>query len=319
MGVVVIGASSGGPTALRSLLSALPADFPDPIVVVMHIGSRPSMLPLLLNESGKLRAEHAENGDVLMPGRIYVAPPDQHLLISDGKLELDHGPRENYTRPAIDPLFRSAARVFGPAATGIILTGELNDGTVGLYEIKKAGGIAIVQDPDDAESPGMPRSAARNVHADYCLPLSKIPDVLVQLANGGRQPKRGREVGGEMTMMNHEQPLARPTAQICPECGGAMSEQVVGKLTQFRCHIGHVMSAEVLEVAQRGELEQSLNTALRLLSERIELCRQMANKCGLMGDAQGKDGWTEAAKESEMRIDMLRELAEIEWSQPDGS
>jgi two-component system chemotaxis response regulator CheB len=271
-----------------------------------------------LNQHSKLAAAHATDGEVIEPGRIYVAPPDHHLLVADGRLELDHGPRENYTRPAIDPLFRSAARAYGEDAIGVILTGELNDGTAGLYEIKKAGGIAIVQSPADAEWPSMPRSAHENVPTDYCLPLSKIAEVLVRLSREERQTiPSSRAKRGAIAMSDEEHPLRRPVAQTCPECGGAMSEQAVGKLTQFRCHIGHVMTAEVLAAAQRDSLEQHLSSAMRTLNERLGLCREMSQKCSLLGNLEGKQRWTAAAKEAQGRVDLVRELVEIEWTHPE--
>ena len=311
--LVVIGASSGGPIALRSLISALPADFPAPILIVVHIGPQPSVLPSILNGASKLPAVHAEDGEVMEPGHIYVAPPDQHLLVMDGKLELDRGPRENYTRPAIDPLFRSAAKWYGPDTIGIILTGELNDGTVGLYEVKKAGGTVIVQDPRDAEWPSMPKSALKNVKADFCLPLSGIPQVLVELATKMKQQKRGKVEGGAVVMSKANPDFDRPVAQTCPECGGALSEQVVGKQTQFSCHIGHVMNVEVLAIAQREAIEKDLNAVLRMLNERIELCRSMGQKSALMGDEQARERWTAAEEEAQSRVGPVRQLAEAEW------
>ena len=300
---------------MRTLVSALPADFPNPILIVMHIGARESLLPWLLNENGKLRATHAEDGDRIEPGRIYIAPPDHHLLVVDGKLELDHGPRENYARPAVDPLFRSAARAYGEDVIGIILTGEMNDGTAGLYEVKKAGGTTIVQRPSDAEWPAMPRSAISNVATDYCLPLPEIAGVLVRLA---KEPKGYREEHGVSAMANHEHDhFQRPVGQTCPECGGAMREQAVGKLTQYRCHIGHVMSAEVLATAQREALEKSFSTALRTLNERRELCADMAKKCDLVGDPNSKEQWVAAGEEAKSRIALVRELVESEWAHPE--
>ncbi len=306
-----------GLVVIGTLVSALPADFPLAVLVVLHVGARPSVLPSILSKSSKLPVTHAADRESIVPGHIYVAPPDHHLLVADGRLELDHGPRENYTRPAIDPLFRSAARAHGEDVVGVILTGELNDGTAGLYEIKKAGGIVIVQDPAEAEWPSMPRSAQDNVPVDYCLPLSKMPEVLVRLAREDRQPKPVRAERGAIAMLNEEHHLGRPTAQTCPECGGAMSEQAVGKLTQFRCHIGHVMTAEVLAATQRDSLEEHLSSAMRTLNERRELCREMSQKCGLLGDLNGKQRWAAAGKEAQDRIDLVRELVEIEWAQPE--
>jgi two-component system chemotaxis response regulator CheB len=184
--VVVIGTSAGGVEALRVLASGLPASFPLPICVVMHVApDSPAIVPDILTRSGPLPSVSAANGARLLPGTIYVAPPDRHLLLEPGRLRLTRGPRENRFRPAIDPLFRSAAQVYGPAAIAVILTGNLDDGTAGLSAVKQLGGVGIVQNPNDALFPSMPSSALRHVQADYVLPLADIARVLVSLATAG--------------------------------------------------------------------------------------------------------------------------------------
>jgi two-component system chemotaxis response regulator CheB len=153
--IIAIGASEGGVHALRALIGGLPADFPAPVLAVLHVGTSQSLMPSILNDLGGISASHARNGERLRPSHVFVAPPDHHLLVSDGRLELSSGPRENWVRPAVDPLFRTAAESYGPDTVGVVLTGRLNDGTSGLYEIKRRGGIAIVQDPDEAEAPSV--------------------------------------------------------------------------------------------------------------------------------------------------------------------
>ncbi len=185
-GIVVIGASAGGVEAIGSLAAALPADFAAAVMVVLHIGAHKSVLPWLLNQRGPLPACHPRDGDPIRPGHIYVAPSDHHLLVEPGRVRLTRGPRENWARPAVDPLFRSAARAYGLGVVGVILTGGLNDGTAGLFEIKRHGGLAVVQDPDEAASPGMPRSALKHVVVDHRLPLAAIPALLARLIVGGR-------------------------------------------------------------------------------------------------------------------------------------
>ena len=180
-GIVVIGASVGGVEAIGFLAAALPPDFAAAVLVVLHVGAHRSVLPRLLSQRGPLPACHPGDGDLIRPGRIYVAPPDQHLLVEPGCVRLARGPRENWARPAVDPLFRSAARAYGPHVVGVILTGGLNDGTAGLFEVKRHGGVAVVQDPGDALSPGMPQSALRHVAVDHCLPLPAIPALLAAL------------------------------------------------------------------------------------------------------------------------------------------
>lgn len=188
--IVAIGASQGGVAGLVRIVRGLPKDFPATILITLHVGSSPSVLPSILAEIGVLPARHAVNHEVPRKGHIYVAPPDHHMLVVGGHLELTHGPRENWTRPAIDPLFRTTAEAYGPNATGVILSGRLNDGTAGLYEIKRRGGTTIVQDPSEAESAEMPRSALAHVRIDYTLPVANIATLLIELArreNGAMQ------------------------------------------------------------------------------------------------------------------------------------
>ena len=180
-GIVVVGASVGGVEAIGFLAAALPPDFAAAVLVVLHIGAHKSVLPRLLSQRGPLPACHPRDGDLIRPGHIYVAPPDHHLLVEPGRVRLARGPRENWARPAVDPLFRSAAQAYGRAVVGIVLTGGLNDGTAGLFEVKRRGGLAVVQDPGDAVSPGMPQSALSHVAVDHCLPLMAIPALLAGL------------------------------------------------------------------------------------------------------------------------------------------
>ena len=273
--VIVVGASAGGVEAVRFLAAALPADFPAAVLVVLHIGAHRSELPWLLNQAGPLPAVHPEDGDPVRPGRIYVAPPDRHMLVEPGRVRLTRGPRENWARPAIDPLFRSAARSYGTGAVGVVLTGGLNDGTAGLYEIKRAGGIAVVQDPADAAEPGMPRSALAHVAVDHCLPLARIGGLLVRLATGGAagsRPDRARSAPSERQGkgMTAEYKHDRPVAVTCPDCGGALRRTELGTLTRFGCHIGHAYTAEVLVAAQFAAL--SLASASSTASSRACRC-----------------------------------------------
>lgn len=183
---IVIGASSGGVSALLELVSALPADLPAVVGVVLHVGAQPSVLPELLTARGPLRAIHPRDQEPLLPGVIYVAPPDHHMLFTPRCVELMRGPPENHARPSVDPLFRSAAVHWRDHAIGVVLTGDLDDGTAGLAAIKACGGTAIVQDPGSAFQPSMPASALANVAVDHCLPLGAIAALLVrQVAHPG--------------------------------------------------------------------------------------------------------------------------------------
>ena len=305
--IVVIGASQGGLQALRTLVAGLPKDFPLPVLAVQHIGATASLLPSILSQAGPLEADCAVQGEAVSPGRIYLAPADHHMLVIDGHIELTRGPRENWARPAVDPLFRSAAAAYGPDAIAIVLSGRLNDGTAGLFEIKRLGGVAIVQTPREAEAPDMPQSALDNVPVDYCLKVAEMPGLLLRLAKqAGRQE---RPFFPEEKPMEKQQELAQPCAQTCPECGGAMRKQSLGGVTSFRCHIGHAMTAEVLAVTQLEMLENNISSILRTLNERVALCRDMA--------ARHREKENSRAEEAERREKIIQELVSSEWQHPE--
>jgi two-component system, chemotaxis family, protein-glutamate methylesterase/glutaminase len=315
--VIAIGASQGGVIALRSVVSKLPRSLPAAIMVVVHTGEE-SMLPSLLNDVGELPARHAFHGQVVERGHIYVAPPGRHMLLVDTHVHLSRGPRENWARPAIDPLFRTVAEAYGPDAAGVVLTGALNDGTAGLYEIKRRGGTAIVQDPSTAEVPGMPRSALENVPVDYCVSIADIPPLLVRLAK--QEERRAAEVKpaepATIATVRHE---GMPIAQTCPECGGAMVEEVLGRLTRFRCHIGHIMTAEVLAAAQLERLDHDLSRLLRMLNERADLCRKMARKHRIQGNAEAARLWELAGEEAADRQGGAHDINGLSWSRPEAA
>ncbi|HUZ12876.1 MAG TPA: chemotaxis protein CheB [Caulobacteraceae bacterium] len=314
----MIGASAGGVEALTALVAGLAIPLPAPILIVLHIGAHSSLLPSLLNVAGVTPAKHGEDGEDIRPGQIYVAPPDRHMLVVEGHIRLTRDPKENWARPAIDPLFRSVAESFGPAAIGIILTGNLNDGAAGLYEIKWRGGVAIVQDPDDAANPDMPRSAAAHVELDYCLPLAAIPPLLKRLVTEEEgvvtnepqemSPENGRETvdGGAFD---------RPVTVTCPDCGGALRRSAVGALVKYACHIGHVYTAEAMAAAQFDEMERVMRSAERILNERAEFCRQMAERSAPSGEA-GCEVWRAASREALTRAYALRDFVEQDWIMP---
>ena len=313
--IVAIGASQGGIQSLRTLLGGLPPDFSAPVLVVQHIGAGASLLPAILNDVSVLEAGFGVQHEPLQSGRIYVAPPDHHMLVKGGQIELVRGPRENWARPAVDPLFRSAALNYGPDAIGIVLSGRLNDGTAGLFEIKRGGGVALVQTPHEAEAPDMPQSALENVSVDYCLPVAEMPRLLTRLAAETR--RRTIPFYPLVQPMEQEPAIIRPSAQTCPECGGAMREETLGNLTHFRCHIGHMMTAEVLAANQLELLENSISAVLRSLNERVGLCQDMAAKCQAAGNPGAAEQWQRAAQESERREKVARELVRADWHHPE--
>jgi len=285
--IVVVGTSAGGIEALRSLCATLPADFPAPIAVVMHSSPQsPGVLHDIINRAGPLRATVVRSGEHVKAGHIYVPAPDTHLLIEPGRVRLTRGPKENRFRPAIDPLFRTAAQVYGPAAIGVILTGNLDDGTAGLWAIKRLGGIAIVQDPADALFPSMPENARRHVAVDYSVPLSEMGPLLVRLtaAPVEREPVTVPEhMHVDIKIAREEDPLdaglatvSTPSAIACPECHGVLMQMKEEGLIRFRCHTGHGYSADSLLAEIAEGIEDALWNAVRSLQEGGILMRQLA-------------------------------------------
>jgi two-component system, chemotaxis family, protein-glutamate methylesterase/glutaminase len=299
--VVVVGASAGGVQALVELAQRLPGDLPAALLVVLHLGPGKSALPEILSRAGPLPACHPADGEQLRPGRIYAAPPDQHMVLRDGRIKLLRGPRENGHRPAIDVLFRSAARTYGSRVVGLVLTGNLDDGTAGLLAVKRQGGIAMVQDPAEASYPSMPKSAMESVEVDHVLPVAGLAARLAQLARTPA-PTNGGQIGREPEM---EEWLGQPGAEIgvpsgftCPDCHGALWERPEGELVRYRCRTGHAFSPDSLAQAQEEGLEAALWAALRALEERISLARRIAKRMrdsGLEGGAERYDAQAEAA------------------------
>lgn len=311
--LVVLGASAGGVNALMQLAQTLPPGFPAPLCVVQHVGSNTSVLPELLASRGPHPAVHARDGQLLTPGVIHIAPPDQHMLVEGRYLRLTRGPRENHTRPAIDPLFRSAALAWGPRAIGVVLTGFLDDGTAGLAAIKQRGGTAIVQDPGTAEEPSMPRNALDCVDVDFSVPLAEIGPLLSRLvqqpaaAEAPAAPALEREVAinrGE-DLLENLGAIAEPAGISCPDCGGGLWEVKQSPPLRYRCHTGHAYTARTLEQAQAEDGEHALRSGVRALQEREMLLRRMAS----IADAAGDTAQAEAGRKHADRLrTQVREL-----------
>jgi two-component system chemotaxis response regulator CheB len=318
--VIVIGTSAGGVEALRELASGLPPGLPAAIFVVLHIPpTAPSLLPNILNKVGPLRADHAIDGEPIEHGRIYIAPPDHHLLVERGRARVVRGPKENRMRPAADPLFRSAAYAYGSRVVGVVLTGGLDDGTAGLAAVKRRGGVAVAQDPDEALYAGMPRSAVENIDVDYCLPLVDIAPALARLAatpapDDVAYPVQemleieNRIARAEESDMADVQKLGKLSAFTCPECSGALWELHDGELLRFRCHVGHAFSAESLMADQSEALESALWAALRSLEENAALSRRMAERARQHNQRFSVDQFEENAQRVERHADVLRQL-----------
>ncbi|MFY9805669.1 MAG: chemotaxis protein CheB [Pseudonocardiaceae bacterium] len=286
-GVVAIGASAGGVEALRAVVGGLPPELPAAVLVVLHIPRyAPSALPGILDRSGPLPAVPATHGVPARPGTIYVAPADHHLLLRDGHLQLSVGPTENGHRPAIDPLFRSAARAFGPGAIGVVLSGTRDDGAAGLTAIVEQGGQAIVQDPDEALHRSMPAHALEQVAGAHVLPAAKIGALLGELVRAGAPPLTQappdpqlvaeNDIAALGSVTSDAMPSARPSGFSCPSCHGVLFELDGEPAPRYRCRVGHAWSPGSLAAEQAAAVDQALWVALRTLEENAAMDLRLA-------------------------------------------
>jgi two-component system chemotaxis response regulator CheB len=323
--IVVIGASAGGVEALISLVSRLPADFSGSVFVVVHVpADTASMLPQILTRRGPLVASHPKDGESIQKGRIYVAPPDFHLILEGNRVRLVRGPKEHGVRPAVDPLFRSAALEFGPRVVGVILSGNLDDGSGGIIAIKERGGTTIVQDPSEALYPGMINSAVATEMVDYCLPISEIATQLHQLllsgTTKGAEPMTARdddiqEEKRELAidkldfgqLHGDNQPGVVSTL-TCPECNGALWELTTGGTLRYRCRVGHAYAVESLLSEQKSAIEAAFWMALRALEERGAFLRRLADRARQIGSDQSRTRYTDEEKLVAERAKTLRDV-----------
>ncbi|KAA0593951.1 two-component system chemotaxis response regulator CheB [Azospirillum lipoferum] len=315
--IITIGASAGGLTALRRLFGAMPKDCAPTVFVVLHITPNArSVLPLLLDRIGWLPAFHPHDGEPIRPGHIHVAPPDHHLLVHRDRVLIRRGPRENRTRPAVDPLFRSAGVAFGSRVVGVVLSGTLDDGTSGLRAIRRCGGIGVAQDPDDAEWPGMPQSAIDRGEADHVLPLDRMPALLSRLAAEPAPPSppvpfdiatEARIAEQEFTTVSDDtQTVGKSTTLSCPECGGGLSEIHDGPVLRFRCQVGHAFSPDSMEAAQAEAMENALWVALRTHEDRVELFRRLGDHARERGQTHLAATWDKEMREARRNAELLR-------------
>jgi two-component system chemotaxis response regulator CheB len=284
--IIVIGGSGGGLEALRSILAGLPPDLPAALFVVIHIGEI-SHLAYILAQGTALSVVRAESGATIERGKVYVAVPGMHLLLHGSHILLRRGPRENLSRPAIDPLFRSAAATFGGRVIGVVLSGALADGTAGLRSIKRCGGLAVVQQPEQALVPAMPRSALRYVDVDYVRSATEIAPLLLRLVREPAGPATDVPLdikletaiaAQELADMKADDVLGKPSRFTCPECHGALWEIEDGAMLRYRCHVGHAFSADAVLSAQGEETDKLLGTLQRSHQERAALARKMADR-----------------------------------------
>jgi two-component system chemotaxis response regulator CheB len=313
--IVVVGASAGGVEALQRFVAALPAALAVPVVVVLHISPNGvSVLPQILSRAGRLPARHASDGERLEPGRVYVAPPDHHVRLQDGHVRLVRGPRENGHRPAVDPLFRTAAASFGPGAAGVILSGALDDGTIGLAAIKQAGGTTLVQDPEEALYPSMPRSAIERVGVDLVAPIADLARLVAERVTPAPDGERLEERGGGEAVepQEHEieaagNPVGQVAAFTCPECRGTLWEVAEGGLVTLRCRVGHAYTEEAYEAHKAESLEAALWTALQTLEDKADFARRLAARAAAAGNDRTAGRHEEQRRRTLRQGDLVRE------------
>ncbi|MBD2121325.1 chemotaxis protein CheB [Trichocoleus sp. FACHB-262] len=319
--LVVVGTSAGGLEVLRSLVKHLPPDFPAAICIVWHLPpDAQGILPRVLDKAGPLKAAHAIDREAIVPGRIYVAPPNHHLLIEPERVRVTKGPKENRFRPAIDPLFRSAAYVYGAGAIGIVLTGALDDGTSGLWTIKLRGGTTIVQHPQEALIPSMPKSALKEVEVDYCVPVAMMPELLIRLTQEPVasmpevSPEENEKTQLEIQTAAEENALqlgimklGELSAFTCPECHGVLVKIKEGNITRFRCHTGHAFSANALLSEVTHSIEETLWSALRAVEESVMLLENLGEHLAEAETSELAQLYLQKAQEAKQRADLVRQ------------
>lgn len=321
--IIVIGTSAGGLKALSKIVTNLPADLNAVIFIVQHIAAnKPSLLPKILEDVGDFPVSHPQDGEKFQKGQIYIAPPDHHLLINQGYMRVVRGPQENRFRPAIDALFRSAARAYGPRVVGVVLTGYLDDGTVGLQAIKKRGGVTVVQDPEEAEYSSMPHSALRYAKVDHCLSLAEIPELLVRLVKEPAEEEKlyptSREIGFESDIAEQQmntqefleniEQIGTRTTYSCPECNGSIWQIGNEDFLRFRCHVGHSFTADVFLAEQTQNIEHALWSAVRALEEKVTLSHQIAERMKKLNLYKAAMRYEDNAKNMDKEVSMLRDL-----------
>ncbi|OUJ70308.1 chemotaxis protein CheB [Hymenobacter crusticola] len=322
--IIVIGASAGGFEAIKQLVAALPADLNAAIFIVWHMSPDVmGILPQVINRQKRIWATNALDNEPIINNHIYVAPPDKHLLVDNGSIRVTRGPKENRFRPAVDPLFRSAAYSYGPRVIGIVLSGALDDGTAGLWTIKSRGGIAIVQEPADAEVPSMPESALAAVAVDYRVPIAEMAPLLVRLTaetvttvTSARDVamEEQKKTATEMRIAAQDPALEQGvfalgelTPYACPECHGVLSAITDGEIIRYRCHTGHAYSADTLLTTITANVEDTLWSAIRGVEESMMLLNNLGDHYAEKNQPKLAAMFFQKAKEAEGRAEMVRQ------------
>jgi two-component system, chemotaxis family, protein-glutamate methylesterase/glutaminase len=286
--VIVIGASAGGFAPVRQMISQLPGTIDAAVFVVLHMSRNSNALTIarLWQKRTELICNVPSSGDKILKGHIYIAPANHHMLISDGSITINDGPSENKYRPSIDVLFRSAAVHFGTRVIGIIVSGVLDDGTSGMWAIKKCGGICIVQDPDEAEFRDMPQNVINKIDVDYKSDINEISYVISDILSKPLPVKVpvpeellieseiAEKMSSSIDQMNR---IAEKSDFTCPDCNGRLWIMKGDPVHRYRCHTGHVYNERTLLELQRTEIEKSIWVSIRMLEERCNLLNLSAH------------------------------------------
>lgn len=321
--IIVVGASTGGVEAFKRLVARLPVNLGASLFIVWHMApSVQGVLPQILSTVTKIPVQHAHDGEFVEMNRIYVAPPDHHMLLKDNRIRLSRGPKENRFRPAIDPLFRSAAHCYGSRVIGVILSGGLDDGTAGLWTIKQRRGMALVQDPEEAEMPSMPESAIRQVAVDHVLPVEQLALKLVELVDEEVDPfwdidsvetqKTGLEIRIATQITESAMdifPFGTLSPYTCPECHGVLTMLREGSLARFRCHTGHAYSADTLLAAVTETIEDNLYNTLRSMDEAVILLNHLGDHYAEANQPKLAALYFQKAQEAHKREYLVRQAA----------
>ena len=315
--IIAIGGSLGAVDAVKQLCRDLPADLAASIFIVIHVGANGNnLLAGIFDANSAISISTAVDGEVLQSGHAYVAPADHHLLVIDNAVRLGRGPRENMARPAVDPLFRSVAMSFGSRAIAVVLTGMLNDGASGLADVKRCGGVTVVQNPADALAADMPIGALRGSDVDYRAPLSDMAALLIKLVGEEAGPAVDipedivSEVEIALGRRSDSEILAKfsdPAAISCPACGGVLSQIRRSPPLRFRCQVGHSYTAEALETEKEGTVDEAMRVALRIVEERAVLTQKMADDARQSGRGAAAASYEQRMNESRAYADTLRQ------------
>jgi two-component system chemotaxis response regulator CheB len=334
--IIVIGSSAGGVNALQEIVASLPQDLNASIFIVQHVTPGAiSLLPRILTYKGNLNAAHPADGEIIRQGMIYVAPPDHHMIIERDRILVKKGPKENRFRPSIDALFRSAAYSYGPRVIGVVLTGMLDDGTSGMWSVKRLGGIGIIQTPEDAAFPSMPNSVLEYVKVDHVLPLSEIAHKLAELVNspavGAAAVDAAVDAAAvdaapvqvpELERMKTEIEIAAQkfafekgvldmgelSALTCPECHGVLTRLREGNHSRYRCHTGHAYLSSALLNDLVESVEVKLWQALKSLEETVILLEQDAEDQGSTNNTPGASDLLQKAEIARDRANKLHDF-----------